>query len=76
MYGLEKEKKERFAFDLEKELKAKPARKKELLEHAETTIHNLKKKLREGANEKEFDRLGVLLQGYTALQKVLKKAAK
>lgn len=76
MYGLEKEMKEKFTFDLEKEIKAKPARKKEILEHAETMIHDLKKRLREGANEKDFDKLGILLHGYSALQKVLKKAAK
>jgi hypothetical protein len=76
MYGLEKEMKEKFSFDLEKEIKTKPARKKEILEHAETMIHDLKKQLREGTNEKDFDKLGTLLHGYSALQKVLKKAAK
>ena len=36
-------------------------------------IHEIKKELREGAKEKEFDQLGTLLHGYSALQKVLKK---
>lgn len=76
MYGLEKEPRERFAFDLEKELKEKPSRGKEILEAVEKKIHEIKKILREGANEKDFDRLGVLLHGYASLQKVLKKASK
>lgn len=78
MYGLEKEKKkgERFAFDLEKEIKEKPSRGKEILEKVEKRVQEMKKLLREGANEKDFDRLGVLLNGYAALQKVLKKAMK
>jgi hypothetical protein len=77
MYGLgEKEKREKFTFDLEKRIKSEPSHLKHLLEKAEHRITEIKKLLREGANEKDFDRLGVLLHGYTALQKVLKKAAK
>ncbi len=73
MYGLEKKPGEKFAFDLEKKIKDKPAHAKELIEKAEHKIAQIKKQLREGANEKEFDHLGTLLHGYTALQKVLKK---
>ena len=77
MYGLEeKEKREKFAFDLEKRIKNEPQHLKELLEKAEKRIAEIKKLLREGANEKDFDRLGILLHGYAALQKVLKKAGK
>ncbi len=77
MYGLEeKEKREKFAFDLEKRIKKEPQHLKELLEKAEKRMTEIKKLLREGANEKDFDRLGVLLHGYAALQKVLKKAGK
>lgn len=76
MYGLEKKPGEKFVFDLEKEIKEKPSRGKEILEKAEKRIHEIKKLLREGANEKNFDRLGILLHGYSALQKVLKKVAK
>jgi hypothetical protein len=76
MYGLEKKPGEKFVFDLEKEIKEKPSRGKEILEKAEKRIHEIKKLLREGANEKDFDRLGILLHGYSALQKVLKKVAK
>jgi hypothetical protein len=74
MYGLQKEKGgKKFAFDLEKEIEANPQHGKNLVAKAEKRIHEIKQKLREGANEKDFDRLGTLLLGYTALQKVLKK---
>jgi hypothetical protein len=76
MFGLEKKPSERFAFDLEKELKEKPSRGKEILENVEQKIHEIKKLLREGTNEKDFDKLGILLHGYASLQKVLKKATK
>ncbi|OHE78855.1 MAG: hypothetical protein A3F67_01565 [Verrucomicrobia bacterium RIFCSPHIGHO2_12_FULL_41_10] len=79
MFGLEekdKKKKERFAFDLERQVKEDHTFRKELSEKTETRIHELKKLLKEGAHEKDFDRLGVLLDGYTSLQKVLKKITK
>jgi hypothetical protein len=77
MFGLEeKEKREKFAFDLEKRIKSEPQHLKELLEKAEKRMAEIKKLLREGANEKDFDRLGILLHGYAALQKVLKKCGK
>ena len=63
MYGLEKQPKEIFEFDLQKEIQTL----------AEERVQEIKKELRAGANEKEFSRLNVLLQGYTALQKVLKR---
>lgn len=76
MFGLEKKPGEKFAFDLEKKIKEHPAHGKELIEKAQHRINEIKKQLREGANEKDFDQLGVLLHGYTALQKVLKKVNK
>ena len=77
MYGLEKdEPKGKFAFDLEKELKKDPGHAKKVLEDVEKKIHEIKASLREGANEKEFEKLGVILHGYTSLQKVLKKVTK
>ncbi|MDE3046541.1 MAG: DUF5398 family protein [Verrucomicrobiota bacterium] len=76
MFGMEKKGPEKFVFDLEKEIKEKPTRGKEILTQVEGRINEIKKQLREGANEKEFDQLGILLNGYTALQKVLKKASK
>ena len=77
MYGLEeKEKREKFVFELEKRIKTEPQHVKDLLAKAEKRMAEIKKLLREGANEKDFDRLGILLHGYAALQKVLKKAGK
>lgn len=76
MYGLEKKPNERFSFDLEKELKENPSRGKEILSKVEEKIQEIKTILREGTNEKDFDRLGILLQGYASLQKVLKKVTK
>jgi hypothetical protein len=74
MYGMEnKPKGHKFMFDLEVELEKNPHRRKELLEKAETHAHELKTALREGSNKQDLDKMGILLHGYTALQKVLKK---
>lgn len=76
MFGLEKKPGEKFLFDLEKEILEKPSRSKQILTHVEHQIAEIKKTLREGTNEKEFDPLGILLHGYNALQKVVKKIGK
>jgi hypothetical protein len=76
MYGLEKKPGDRFVFDLEKEMKEKPGRSKEIMEKVEHRITEIKKQLREGASEKDFDQLGILLHGYAALKKVLRKITK
>ena len=76
MYGLEKEPEGKFSFDLEKEIKENPTRAKEILKKVEEVIHEIKDTLRKGANEKEFDDLEILLQGYVSLQKILKKVSK
>jgi hypothetical protein len=76
MFGLEKKPGEKFLFDLEKEILEKPARAKQILTHVEHQIAEIKKTLREGTHEKDFDPLGTLLHGYTALQKVVKKIGK
>jgi hypothetical protein len=39
----------------------------------EAKIQEIKTQLREGAKGPELDQLGVLLHGYTALQKVLSR---
>jgi len=39
-------------------------------------ILEIKKHLREGVESNDFDQLGILLHGYAAVQKVLKKAMK
>ena len=73
MFGLEKKPGEKFAFDLEKEIKENQSRGKEILDKVEKRIQEIKKILREGADEKDFDELGILLHGYASLQKVLRK---
>lgn len=75
MYGLEKKPKHVFEFDLEKDLKKDPSKARELLKTTEKKIHEIKTQLREGAKGPELDQLGVLLHGYTALQKVLSRLA-
>lgn len=73
MYGLEKKPKHVFEFDLEKDLKKDPHKARDLLKTAETKINEVKALLREGVKGPELDELGVLLHGYTALQKVLNR---
>jgi hypothetical protein len=73
MFGLEKKPGEKFVFDLEKEIKKSPHRGKEILDQVEAQIHDIKTTLREGAKGADFDKLGILLHGYTALQKILRK---
>lgn len=76
MFGLEKQPGEKFAFDLEKEIKGNPSRGKEILDSVEQKIQEIKQVLRTGASEKDFDRLGILLHGYVSMQKVLKKVTR
>jgi transcription termination factor NusB len=76
MFGLEKQPGEKFAFELEKEIKENPSRGKEILDSVEQKIQEIKQVLRTGANEKDFDRLGILLHGYVSMQKVLKKVTR
>ena len=77
MFGLEKGKgKALMEFDLEKELREDPEKAKKALAEVEAKISEIKKELREGSKEKGFDELGVLLHGYTALQRVLNRVVK
>lgn len=76
MYGMEEGKdRKKFSFDLEVEIEKNPQRRKELLEKAASRAHEIKTALRDGSNKNDVDSLGTLLQGYTALQKVLKKTS-
>lgn len=75
MFGLEKKKKELFEFDLEKELRTNPSKTKELLKTVEKRMGDIKHSLRQGTGSEDFDKLGILLHGYAALQKVLTKVA-
>lgn len=77
MFGLKKNQppgRERFMFDLELEIREHPATGKILIDKASRYMQEIKTALREGVSEKDFDKLGVLLHGYTALKKVLQKA--
>jgi hypothetical protein len=73
MYGLEKDKKTPFEFDLEQLMRKDPAEAKKTIKKVEDRIQEIKNILRTGSSSKDFDNLGVILQGYAALQKVLKR---
>jgi hypothetical protein len=75
MYGLEKQPRAKFEFDLEKDLKKDPSKAREILKSVETKVQEIKGQLREGSKGPDFDNLGTLLHAYTALQKVLNKLA-
>lgn len=75
MFGLEKKGKALFEFDLEKELKSNPSKTKDLLKKVENQIQEIKNILRQGTESEDFDKFGILLHGYAALQKVLTKVA-
>jgi len=73
MFGMEKKKSPSFmAFDLEKEIND-DKKQKQHVKHAEKMIAELKKQLREGASNEEFENLGFLLHGYSALLKILNR---
>lgn len=76
MFGFEKKKPKTFSFDLEEEMNKDSQKGKKYLDIAEKRIEEIKSNLRSGHGEEEFDNLGVLLHGYTALRKVLNKVAK
>ncbi|NGX39499.1 MAG: hypothetical protein KR126chlam1_00828 [Chlamydiae bacterium] len=77
MFGLEKkEPKEPFQFDLEVDLKADPKMADAMLKSVQERLGKLKDLLRQGAENEDFDEYGVLLHGYAALEKVLKKVMK
>ena len=71
MFGLEKKKNPNFlVFDLEKDLEDSKKQKSHV-KNAEKHIAELKKQLREGASSEDFEDLGLLLHGYSALLKIL-----
>jgi hypothetical protein len=75
MFGLEKKGRALFEFDLEKELRDNPSKAKDLLKTIESRIQEIKNTLRQGTESEDFDKFGILLHGYAALQKVLTKLA-
>ncbi|MFA6118438.1 MAG: DUF5398 family protein [Parachlamydiales bacterium] len=76
MYGLEKSPREKFDFDLEVDIKQNPQKAKELFDKIEGNINKVKQLLKKNSTEDELNKLGILLQGYNALLKVLKKSQK
>jgi hypothetical protein len=75
MFGLEKKGRALFEFDLEKDCKSNPAKVREILKTVSDRTQELKNALRQGSSSEDFDKLGILLHGYAALQKVLTKVA-
>ena len=78
MFGLEKEKEkpERFQFDLEKDLKEKPQEKKRVLDQIEAQMNQLKITLRAGTASENFDKCGAFLQAYAALKRIVERITK
>lgn len=73
MFGLEDKKRrddKAALFDLEVDLKT-PKKRKETVTKIEGRIAQLKTILRSGQNKEDFDEVGILLQGYAALLKVV-----
>jgi hypothetical protein len=75
MYGMEKKGKAPFEFDLERELKAHPAKIKELFKDVDSKIVALKHHLRQGSNSADFNQYGKLLHAFAALRRVLDRIA-
>ncbi|MEX0961716.1 MAG: EscE/YscE/SsaE family type III secretion system needle protein co-chaperone [Simkaniaceae bacterium] len=74
MYGFEKKpNKNFFEFDLEKDLLKSPEKAKQIAETLESKITKIKEELRKGTASEDFDSYGVLLHGYVAMQKVMKR---
>lgn len=73
--GKEKEPKPFFEFPLEKDIQD-PDKLKTMMDSAEKQILALKKAIKEGAKPEEYEKLGTLLHGYSALMKIYSKAPK
>lgn len=73
MFDLEKKPKEPFSFDFEKEMKENPEKAKKMLSIVQERMNDLKNMLRQGAETDDFDEYGVMLHGYAALERVLKR---
>ncbi len=57
------------------DLKKNPKKAKALSKSVEEHIGKLKTLLRKGADTEDFDNYGILLHGYSALQRVLKRTS-
>lgn len=76
MFGLEGQKTSKkpalFQFDLEKELENSRSR-REIKTKIEARLQQIKEDLRSGEQKESYDKLGILLQGYNALMKVIER---
>jgi len=72
MFGLggDKKKQKEFEFDVEVEAKS-PQKGRELKDYIINRTREVKNVLRSGEDQSNFDQYGVLLLGYTSLQKVI-----
>lgn len=79
MFGLDsgkkKKKAEEFVFDLEIDLKT-PGERVKIKQKIEGRVQEIKRILRSGENKDEFDRLGLLLHGYTSFLRVIARIVK
>ncbi|MEM8628970.1 MAG: DUF5398 family protein [Chlamydiota bacterium] len=78
MFGLEKEKKKptKFQFDLEVEIAKNPTKAKEITSLCEQKVDQIKAKLKSGTHPDSFEPLGILIHGYNAMKRVVKKIEK
>lgn len=77
MFGLEKNNHHPFEFELEKEIKSHPSKAHELLHLADEREQKIKRHLREGtSNAEDFDELGTMLHGFSALKRVINRIIK
>lgn len=74
MFGLEDQKKKKqskeFTFELEKQL-LDPKKQKEIRGQIEKKLLRVKETLKKGTEKLDFDRIGVILQGYASLLKII-----
>ena len=61
-------------FELEKRL-THAAERQKIQTHVDERISTLKSHVRKGAQEEDFKKLGTLLRGYEALEKVIRHSA-
>ncbi|MDN3507747.1 MAG: DUF5398 family protein [Simkaniaceae bacterium] len=73
MFGMESNNKPKnfFEFDLEKEIVENDSKRKSLLTEAKGNIEKLNAIMKENPDGESFEDLGVLLGGFTALEKVI-----
>ncbi len=79
MFGMEKNKDNKIkpveptVFEMETALKKNPHKKKELVSGLQQRLNVVKKFLREGSNQKDFEQMGFVLHGYSACIKVINR---